>query len=148
MSLKQLVVNHVHTMSIMPSMGKYPVAKLCCCCSKSLGYTEIIEGLRSKYQRNKYTQFITLQFHTDSLLNYTHTFHLYRPGLGPAAVQMVSHNRPPPTMALPVQVPPYVNENGTLTHVVLPPQQYQQLHHGQGHLHAAPFVSTTTRTNP
>ncbi|XP_033150638.1 fibronectin type-III domain-containing protein 3A isoform X2 [Drosophila busckii] len=57
---------------------------------------------------------------------------------GPAAVQMVSHNRPPPPM---VQVPPYVNENGTLTHVVLPPQQYQQLHPGQGHLHAAPFIS-------
>ncbi|XP_032597801.1 fibronectin type-III domain-containing protein 3A isoform X2 [Drosophila grimshawi] len=63
---------------------------------------------------------------------------------GPAAVQMVSHNRPPPTMTVPVpvQVPPYVHENGTLTHVVLPPQQYQQLHPGQGHLHATPFISS------
>ncbi|XP_030557410.1 fibronectin type-III domain-containing protein 3A isoform X1 [Drosophila novamexicana] len=61
---------------------------------------------------------------------------------GPTAVQMVSHNRQPPTMTMPVQVPPYVNENGTLTHVVLPPQQYQQLHTGQGHLHAAPFISS------
>ncbi|EDX05236.1 GD24066 [Drosophila simulans] len=55
------------------------------------------------------------------------------------AVQMVSQNRPPPPMPVPVQVPQYVNENGTLTHVMLSPQQYQQLHPGQGHLHPAPF---------
>lgn len=66
--------------------------------------------------------------------------------LGPTTVQMVSQNRPPP-MPVPVQVPQgqvmqqYVNESGTLTHVVLSPQQYQQLHAGQGHIHA-PFVST------
>ncbi|XP_032583524.1 fibronectin type-III domain-containing protein 3A isoform X2 [Drosophila sechellia] len=59
---------------------------------------------------------------------------------GPA-VQMVSQNRPPPPMPVPVQVPQYVNENGTLTHVMLSPQQYQQLHPGQGHLHPAPFIS-------
>lgn len=50
-------------------------------------------------------------------------------------------------MTVPVQVPqgqvvqPYVNESGTLTHVVLSPQQYQQLHAGQGHIHPS-FVST------
>ncbi|KAH8255366.1 hypothetical protein KR038_001676 [Drosophila bunnanda] len=60
---------------------------------------------------------------------------------GPATVQMVSQNRPPPPMPVPVQVPQYVNENGTLTHVMLSPQQYQQLHPGQGHLHPAPFIS-------
>lgn len=60
---------------------------------------------------------------------------------------MVSQNRPPPPMTVPVQVPqgqvvqPYVNESGTLTHVVLSPQQYQQLHAGQGHIHPS-FVST------
>lgn len=69
------------------------------------------------------------------------------PFLGPTTVQMVSQNRPPPPpMPVPVQVPqgqvmqPYVNESGTLTHVVLSPQQYQQLHAGQGHMHP-PFVS-------
>lgn len=66
---------------------------------------------------------------------------------GPTTVQMVSQNRPPPPMTVPVQVPqgqvvqPYVNESGTLTHVVLSPQQYQQLHAGQGHIHPS-FVST------
>ena len=59
---------------------------------------------------------------------------------------MVSQNRPPP-VPVPVQVPQgqvmqqYVNENGTLTHVVL--SQYPNLHGGQGpHMHA-PFVSTS-----
>ncbi|KAM7351314.1 miles to go isoform 2-T3 [Cochliomyia hominivorax] len=67
---------------------------------------------------------------------------------GPTTVQMVSQNRPPPPpMPVPVQVPqgqvmqPYVNESGTLTHVVLSPQQYQQLHAGQGHMHP-PFITT------
>uniref|UniRef100_A0A1A9ZEZ7 Uncharacterized protein n=1 Tax=Glossina pallidipes TaxID=7398 RepID=A0A1A9ZEZ7_GLOPL len=66
---------------------------------------------------------------------------------GPTTVQMVSQNRaPPPPMPVPVQVSQgqvmqqYVNENGTLTHVVLSPQQYQQLHAGQGHI-PPPFVS-------
>ncbi|KAI9586154.1 hypothetical protein GQX74_002001 [Glossina fuscipes] len=61
--------------------------------------------------------------------------------LSPTTVQMVSQNRaPPPPMPVPVQVSQgqvmqqYVNENGTLTHVVLSPQQYQQLHAGQGHI--------------
>ncbi|KQS62952.1 uncharacterized protein Dere_GG22756, isoform F [Drosophila erecta] len=70
------------------------------------------------------------------MITYTHCFHLKCP-----AVQMVSQNRPPPPMPVPVQVPQYVNENGTLTHVMLSPQQYQQLHPGQGHLHPAPFIS-------
>ncbi|SPP79366.1 fibronectin type-III domain-containing protein 3A isoform X4 [Drosophila guanche] len=60
---------------------------------------------------------------------------------GPATVQMVSQSRPPPPMTVPVQVPQYVNENGTVTHVMLSPQQYQQLHPGQGHLHPPPFIS-------
>lgn len=64
---------------------------------------------------------------------------------GPATVQMVSQNRPP-SITVPVQVPQgqmmqqYVNENGTFAHVVLSPQ-YQQIHSGQGHMHA-PFVSS------
>ncbi|XP_030384654.1 fibronectin type-III domain-containing protein 3A [Scaptodrosophila lebanonensis] len=62
------------------------------------------------------------------------------PEYGPTAVQMVSQNRPPPPMPVPVQVPQYVNENGTVTHVMLSPQ-YQQLHPGQGHLHATPFIN-------
>ncbi|XP_032583527.1 fibronectin type-III domain-containing protein 3A isoform X3 [Drosophila sechellia] len=70
------------------------------------------------------------------MITYTHCF-----GLKCPAVQMVSQNRPPPPMPVPVQVPQYVNENGTLTHVMLSPQQYQQLHPGQGHLHPAPFIS-------
>ncbi|XP_043067436.1 fibronectin type-III domain-containing protein 3A isoform X2 [Drosophila bipectinata] len=71
------------------------------------------------------------------MITYTH-----RVGLKcPATVQMVSQNRPPPPMPVPVQVPPYVNENGTLTHVMLSPQQYQQLHPGQGHIHPGPFIS-------
>nr|XP_036225592.1 fibronectin type-III domain-containing protein 3a isoform X6 [Bactrocera oleae]XP_036225593.1 fibronectin type-III domain-containing protein 3a isoform X6 [Bactrocera oleae]XP_036225594.1 fibronectin type-III domain-containing protein 3a isoform X6 [Bactrocera oleae] len=62
---------------------------------------------------------------------------------GPATVQMVSQNRPP-SITVPVQVPQgqmmqqYVNENGTFAHVVLSPQ-YQQIHSGQGHMHA-PFM--------
>lgn len=54
-------------------------------------------------------------------------------------------------MTVPVQVPqgqmvqPYVNESGTLTHVVLSPQQYQQLHAGQGHIHPS-FVSRMKET--
>ncbi|XP_055836442.1 fibronectin type-III domain-containing protein 3A isoform X1 [Episyrphus balteatus] len=68
---------------------------------------------------------------------------------GPTTVQMVSQNRPP-HMQVPVQVPQgqvmqqYVNESGTLTHVVLSPTQYPQLHTGQGgvqHIHA-PFLAT------
>uniref|UniRef100_A0A034VP65 Fibronectin type-III domain-containing protein 3a n=1 Tax=Bactrocera dorsalis TaxID=27457 RepID=A0A034VP65_BACDO len=62
---------------------------------------------------------------------------------GPATVQMVSQNRPA-SITVPVQVPQgqmmqqYVNENGTFAHVVLSPQ-YQQIHSGQGHMHA-PFM--------
>uniref|UniRef100_A0A1B0C3W1 Uncharacterized protein n=1 Tax=Glossina palpalis gambiensis TaxID=67801 RepID=A0A1B0C3W1_9MUSC len=70
----------------------------------------------------------------------------------PTTVQMVSQNRaPPPPMPVPVQVSQgqvmqqYVNENGTLTHVVLSPQQYQQLHAGQGHI-PPPFVSQPNNT--
>ncbi|XP_075153137.1 miles to go [Haematobia irritans] len=69
---------------------------------------------------------------------------------GPTTVQMVSQNRPPPPMTVPVQVPqgqvvqPYVNESGTLTHVVLSPQQYQQLHAGQGHIHPSFIANGTT----
>lgn len=53
-------------------------------------------------------------------------------------MQMISQNRPPPPnpMSVPVQMSTgqvmqqYVNENSTLTHVILSPQQYQQLHAG------------------
>ncbi|XP_055375585.1 fibronectin type-III domain-containing protein 3A isoform X2 [Condylostylus longicornis] len=67
---------------------------------------------------------------------------------------MVSQNRPPP-IPVPVQVPQgqvmqqYVND-GTLTHVVLSPSQYQQLqqlHAGQGgvpHLHHQYITNGTT----
>uniref|UniRef100_A0A1I8Q4Z2 Fibronectin type-III domain-containing protein n=1 Tax=Stomoxys calcitrans TaxID=35570 RepID=A0A1I8Q4Z2_STOCA len=63
---------------------------------------------------------------------------------GPTTVQMVSQNRPPPPMTVPVQMPQYVNESGTLTHVVLSPQQYQQLHAGQGHIHPSFIANGTT----
>ncbi|XP_014086448.2 fibronectin type III domain containing protein 3C1 isoform X2 [Bactrocera oleae] len=80
------------------------------------------------------------KFDSGIILNISGKGKLHR---GPATVQMVSQNRPP-SITVPVQVPQgqmmqqYVNENGTFAHVVLSPQ-YQQIHSGQGHMHA-PFM--------
>ncbi|EDW29329.1 GL19647 [Drosophila persimilis] len=73
---------------------------------------------------------------------YTATrLHIYFTARPSKPFKWISQSRPPPPMTVPVQVPQYVSENGTVTHVMLSPQQYQQLHPGQGHLHPQPFIS-------
>ncbi|XP_049317696.1 uncharacterized protein LOC105229353 [Bactrocera dorsalis] len=91
---------------------------------------------QAHYQQQQQQQ----KFDSGIILNISGKSKLHR---GPATVQMVSQNRPA-SITVPVQVPQgqmmqqYVNENGTFAHVVLSPQ-YQQIHSGQGHMHA-PFM--------